>query len=58
MQLPPARNGPPDRPLLQVTQIALTGSWTDSASRSAIELAMGGCAQLKAVMRQALLDQV
>ena len=44
--------------LLQVTQMALTGTWTSNLTRDALELAMGGCTQLKALMREALLSHV
>ncbi len=40
----------------QITQMQLTGSWSNSQLRDAVELAMGGCMQLKAMMRQVLLD--
>lgn len=42
----------------EVTQMVLKGGWASSACREAIELAMGGCTQLKAVMRQALLEHL
>ncbi len=39
----------------QVTQMVMTGSWGEGLTRDALELAMGGCTQLKALMREALL---
>lgn len=42
----------------EVTQLQLTGEWSSVQQREAMELAMGGCAQLKAVIRQTLIDAV
>jgi exosome complex component MTR3 len=42
--------------LLQVTQMQLTGDWSAGQVKEGLELAMGGCQQLRAVMRQTLLE--
>mmetsp|Transcript_27910 Transcript_27910/g.61247 ORF Transcript_27910/g.61247 Transcript_27910/m.61247 type:complete len:235 (+) Transcript_27910:128-832(+) len=39
----------------QVTQLVLTGTWSPSESQEALALCMGGCMQLRAAMREALL---
>lgn len=39
----------------EVTQLTSSGAWASAEQRDALELALGGCAQLKAVMRDALL---
>lgn len=41
--------------LSEVTQLAMTGVWSGSQHREAIELALGGCAQIRAGMRDVLL---
>lgn len=38
----------------QVTQLVMCGEWRGSDTREALGLCMGGCAQLDAVMRDAL----
>uniref|UniRef100_A0A7S3QKY0 Uncharacterized protein n=1 Tax=Dunaliella tertiolecta TaxID=3047 RepID=A0A7S3QKY0_DUNTE len=40
----------------EVTQLNMTGTWSAAERRAALELAMGGCAQLKEVMRTTLLE--
>ncbi len=40
--------------LLQVTQLVMTGEWSNSSSKEALELCMGGCAQIDSVVRQCL----
>jgi hypothetical protein len=35
--------------------MVLTGSWSAAQAREALELALGGCAQLRAGMRDVLL---
>lgn len=42
--------------LLQVTQLQLTGDWSAGQVKEGLELALGGCQQLRAVMRQTLLE--
>jgi hypothetical protein len=42
--------------VLQVTQMQLTGDWSAAQVREGLELAMGGCQQLRAVVRQTLLE--
>lgn len=37
-----------------VTQLVMTGEWSDSQSKEAMELCMGGCSQIDAVARQCL----
>lgn len=37
-------------------QMNLTGSWSAAQVREGLELAMGGCQQLRGLMRQTLLD--
>jgi exosome complex component MTR3 len=39
-----------------VTQLHLTGDWSAVQVKEGLELAMGGCQQLRAVMRQTLLE--
>ena len=39
---------------MQVTQLVMSGEWVGSVTREALSLCMGGCAQLDAVMRDAL----
>lgn len=39
---------------LQVTQLVMAGEWSDSQSKEAMELCMGGCAQIDSVARQCL----
>jgi hypothetical protein len=34
----------------------LTGDWSATQAREGLELALGGCQQLRAVMRQTLLE--
>jgi len=34
----------------------MTGTWSAAERRVAVELAMGGCAQLKEMMRNTLLE--
>jgi hypothetical protein len=46
---------PPCTPKQQVMQLQLTGSWSSEQLRDAMELAMGGCLQLRGLMRQTLL---
>lgn len=41
---------------LQVTGALLTGEWPGDGAREALALALGGCAQLDAVMREALRE--
>jgi hypothetical protein len=41
---------------LQVMQMHLTGSWSAGQVKEGLELAMGGCQQLRGLMRQTLLD--
>ena len=41
-------------PPVQVTQLVSRGPWTSAQLREAMELAMGGCAQLDALARQVL----
>lgn len=36
----------------------LTGSWTASQVKEGLELAMGGCQQLRGLVRQTLIDKV
>ena len=43
---------------LQVTQVLLTGEWSNSDCTEAIELCMGGCSQLDEVLRQHLRTKV
>ena len=38
----------------QVTQLVMAGEWSDSQSKEAMELCMGGCAQIDSVARQCL----
>ncbi len=40
--------------VLQVTQLVMTGEWSTSSSKEALELCMGGCAQIDSVVRQCL----
>lgn len=40
----------------QVTQMHLTGDWSAGKVKEGLELAMGGCQQLRAVVRQTLLE--
>jgi exosome complex component MTR3 len=40
----------------QVTQMQLTGTWSAAQVREGLELAMGGCQQLRGVLRQTLLE--
>lgn len=40
----------------QVMQMHLTGSWSAGQVKDGLELAMGGCQQLRGLMRQTLLD--
>ncbi|KAL6756474.1 ribosomal protein S5 domain 2-type protein [Haematococcus lacustris] len=40
----------------EVTLMSVTGTWSALGSRQAVELAMGGCAQLRESMRGTLLD--
>ena len=47
-------NQPPQLLFLQVTQLVSRGPWSSSQLREAMELAMGGCAQLDALARQVL----
>jgi hypothetical protein len=42
---------------LQVTQTQLSGTWTASRCREAMELAMGGCSQLKGALREVLISR-
>lgn len=35
----------------------LTGSWTATQVREGLELAMGGCQQLRGLLRQTLIDK-
>ncbi len=51
---PIIRTGDMISPLRQVTQLVMTGEWSTAASRDALGLAMGACAQLDVVMRDAL----
>ncbi|GLC36045.1 hypothetical protein PLESTB_000532000 [Pleodorina starrii] len=44
--------------LNEVTSLAVVGLWADSEMREGLELALGGCGQLKAVMREALMAAV
>lgn len=39
---------------LQVTQLVMAGEWSNSQSKEAMELCMGGCAQIDSVARQCL----
>ncbi|GBF88956.1 exosome complex component [Raphidocelis subcapitata] len=39
----------------EVTQLQMSGDWAPGAARDALELALGGCAQLRAGMRDTLL---
>lgn len=39
---------------LQVTQLVMAGEWSDSQSKEAMELCLGGCAQIDSVARQCL----
>ena len=39
---------------VQITQLVSRGPWTSAQLREAMELAMGGCAQLDALARQVL----
>lgn len=41
---------------IQVTQMHLTGDWSAGKVKEGLELAMGGCQQLRAVVRQTLLE--
>jgi ribonuclease PH len=41
---------------VQVMQMHLTGSWSAGQVKEGLELAMGGCQQLRGLMRQTLLD--
>ena len=38
----------------QVTQLVVAGEWSDSQSKEAMELCLGGCAQIDSVARQCL----
>lgn len=38
----------------QVTQLVVAGVWSDSQSKEAMELCLGGCAQIDSVARQCL----
>eukprot|EP00803_Ostreobium_quekettii_P000893 evm.model.scf_53EXC.3 EVM.evm.TU.scf_53EXC.3 scf_53EXC:35081-38768(+) len=40
----------------EVTQFVVTGEWSSSDIRESLELCLGGCAQVKKVMRQCLID--
>ena len=40
----------------EVTQMSVSGGWGGAPCRQAMELAMGGCGQLKEAMRGALLE--
>ena len=42
--------------LLQVTGAVMTGEWQDDSAREALALALGGCAQLDTVVREALRE--
>lgn len=42
--------------LLQVTQMQVTGDWSASQVKEGLQLAMGGCQELRVVMRQVLLE--
>jgi hypothetical protein len=44
--------------LNEVTALQVRGLWADSELREGLELALGGCGQLKAVMREALLAAI
>eukprot|EP00878_Enallax_costatus_P006349 GHUV01006657.1.p1 GENE.GHUV01006657.1~~GHUV01006657.1.p1 ORF type:complete len:259 (+),score=72.04 GHUV01006657.1:372-1148(+) len=44
--------------LNQVMQMHLTGSWSASQVKEGLELAMGGCQQLRGLVRQTLIDKV
>jgi hypothetical protein len=46
----------PEHPRAQGTQTQLTGSWSAAQLKEGLELAMGGCQQLGAVLRQTLLE--
>lgn len=39
-----------------VTQLVMTGEWSNSSSKEALELCMGGCAQIDSVVRQCLQE--
>jgi hypothetical protein len=41
---------------LQVTQMQLTGNWSAAQVTEGLRLAMGGCQELRVVMRQTLLE--
>lgn len=43
--------------LNQVLQMNLTGCWTATQVKEGLELAMGGCQQLKGLVRQTLIDK-
>jgi len=51
----PSPNPTQTRP--QVTQMVMSGSWSGAQSREAIELALGGCGQVRTAMRDVLVDQ-
>ena len=40
----------------QVTDVALAGEWAPAQATEALQLCMGGCAQLDAYMRQTLRE--
>jgi hypothetical protein len=42
--------------LSQVMQMHLTGCWSAGQVKEGLELAMGGCQQLRGLMRQTLID--
>ena len=52
---PPPPLPPPPPPRLQVTLLSVRGRWADSELQAGLELALGGCGQLRASMRECLL---
>jgi exosome complex component MTR3 len=41
---------------MQVTQLVVRGRWPDAELKEALELSMGGCAQLDGAVRQCLIE--
>ena len=41
---------------MQVTDVALAGEWSPKQASEALQLCMGGCAQIDAYMRQTLRE--
>ena len=40
----------------QVSQVVLTGQWSNAQASEVLQLCMGGCAQIDAYMRQSIKE--